>query len=70
MRQGEKKHSLRFLMIRALVVVAVVVTALLVLRFQGIIIRERDVPAPVVEEIAREGEVSGFPAGEQPQTAP
>lgn len=37
MRQGEKKHSLRFLMIRALVVVAVVVTALLVLRFRELL---------------------------------
>lgn len=55
MRQDSTtEHSLRFLVIRALVVIAVVVGVLTALRCQGITVTERDVPAPVVEEITRE----------------
>lgn len=48
------EHSLRFLVIRALVVILVVVGVLAALRGYGVTVTERDVPAHVVEEIARE----------------
>lgn len=48
------EHSLRYLVIRALLVIAVVVGVLVTLRCMEITVTEQDVPAPVVEEIARE----------------
>lgn len=62
----EKGYSLRFLVIRAAVVIAVVVAALLVFRMTGVTVQEQDVPAPVVEEITREGTPSAQSMVEAP----
>ena len=53
-RESTTEHSLRYLVIRALLVIAVVVGGLVTLRCLEITVTERDVPAPVVEEITRE----------------
>lgn len=53
----EKEYSLRFLIVRAAVVILAVVAVLVALRAAGVTIREKDVPPTVVEEIAREGTV-------------
>lgn len=58
----EKEYSLRFLIVRAAVVILAVVAVLVALRAAGVTIREKDVPPTVVEEITREGTV--------PSTAP
>ena len=53
-RNATKEHSLHFLVIRALVVIVLVLGTLTVLRCLGVTVTERDVPAPVVEEVTRE----------------
>lgn len=62
----EKQYSLRFLVIRAAVVIAVVVAVLLTLRHWNVTVREQDVPATIVEEITREGAASGPSTVEAP----
>lgn len=55
MRQDStKEYSLRFLVIRALVVIVLVLGILTALRCLGVTVTERDLPAPIVEEITRE----------------
>ena len=48
----ERTHSLRFLLVRAIVTVVLVVIVLLGLRVEGITVIERDVPVQIVEDIA------------------
>lgn len=62
----EKQYSLRFLVVRAAVVIAVVVAVLLALRYWNVTVQERDVPATVVEEITRESTASGPSTVEAP----
>ncbi len=54
-RGMEQAHSFRFLVVRAVITVAVVLAVLLGLKFNGITVVERDAPIGVVEEdVARE----------------
>ncbi len=57
----ERTHSLRFLLVRAIVTVVLVVIVLLGLRVEGITVIERDVPVQIVEDIAREAAVQTEP---------
>ena len=57
----ELTHSLRFLLVRAIVTVVLVVIVLLGLRMEGITVIERDVPVQIVEDIAREAAVQTEP---------
>lgn len=50
----DKEYSLRFMTLRALVVIALVMAALMGLKWGRVIVPERDVPVQVVEEITRE----------------
>lgn len=62
----EKEYSLRFLIVRAAVVILAVVAVLVALHAAGVTVREKDVPPTVVEEITREGTAPS--AAEAPQT--
>ena len=56
MKQQETttEYSLRFLVLRALVVIVLVVGVLVALRCLRVTVAERDVPAPIVEELTRD----------------
>ena len=49
-RRKDDEKGIWFLLLRAILVVAVVLAALTVLRHFGVTVRERDVPAFVVEQ--------------------
>ena len=50
----ERNHSLRFLTVRAIVTILLVLVVLMGLRKTGITAVEQDIPVPVVEDLARE----------------
>ncbi len=49
----ENRQNIRFLTIRAVVVILAVLGALFVLRWGGVTVAERDVPVQIVEEVSR-----------------
>ena len=55
----ERNHSLRFLTVRAIITILLVLAVLMGLKKTGVTVVEHDVPIPVVEDIARE---AGAPA--------
>lgn len=61
----EKEHSVQFLVLRALAVMVAVVAVLLLLRYQGIIVQEQDVPVPAFQETGLDSAVPAPPAAKQ-----
>lgn len=64
MRHGGAKteKSIRFLTVRAILVVALVLAVLLGLKQSGVIVSERDVPVHIVEEANQAEQVSPPPS--------
>lgn len=59
----DREYSLRFLVIRAVVTIALVLAVLLGLKLGGITVTERDLPVQEIEEAAEEAAMK-LPAGQ------